>query len=103
MAIEVAAAALTKEQQKKIIKQYVIAENAWVDHDYAEPGPFNPKGKGIDPCEWKNLELNEEKMDLMAQEAVLNLYKSPKENTGYEREHPPKKKLKNQSCGLHFC
>ena len=96
-AVEVAAAALTKEQRNSFIKRHAVAENARVDHDYAEPGPSNLKGKGIDPREWGNLELNEEEMDLMAQEAVLNLYKSPKENTGYEREHPSKKKLKNRS------
>ena len=62
-----------------------------VDHDYAEPGPSNPKGKGIDLHEWGNLELNEEELDLMVQEAILNLYKSPKENTGYEKEQLPRR------------
>lgn len=65
--------------------------------DNTKPGSSNSKGKGIDPHEWGNLELDEEELDIMAQEAAFNSYQSCKENTRHDGVQMPKKDLKNWS------
>ena len=51
-----------------------------------EEGPSNPKGKGIDPREWGNINISQESFDLEAQAAAMkSLETQPKEQ---QREKP---------------
>lgn len=40
-----------------------------------QEGPSNPKEKGRDPREWRNIHLNENEMDAALQQAALESYK----------------------------
>ena len=54
-----------------------------------EPGPSTHKRKAIDPLEWGNAGISNDELDVEAQQAALNAYKS------YKEEHNKKKdKLK---------
>ena len=46
-------------------RQHEVVRGVQVKCNNAEPGTSNPKGKGIDPHEWGNLELDEEELDIM--------------------------------------
>ncbi|KAG1853450.1 hypothetical protein DFJ58DRAFT_728201 [Suillus subalutaceus] len=77
-----------------------------------EEGPSNPKGKGVDPCNWGNANLDELEVDLDAQREALETWaqthewskKAPEQENREEiqqlkqelekRNGPPVKKVK---------
>ena len=83
--IETAKAALTAEQKEIFLKRHEVVNGVQIEYSHVEPRPSNHKGKGIDSHEWGNLNLNEEELDIMGQEATLKSYKSHKENLEYSK------------------
>ena len=60
-------------------------------------GPSKPKGKGIDPCEWRNVNISCESLDIEAQAAALNSFKKQNEASKYPKEREPSRKKKQVS------
>ena len=87
--VKTAADAMTTEQKKAFVKRHKVVSP---ERENAESGPSNPKGKGIDPREWGNLNLNEEELDIAAQTAALDSYKPRKASPEYKKEKGPRKK-----------
>ena len=53
-----------------------------------ETGPSTYKGKAIDPLEWGNAGISDNELDVEAQQAALNAYKSYKEEHKKKRNEP---------------
>ena len=69
---------LTATQKEQIEQQYqnvARKQLAPISPASCGEGPSNPKGKGADPSNWGNLDLDEEELDLVAQQAALDTIK----------------------------
>lgn len=80
--VDLAAGKLTREQQQKFQKHHtnVRPRRDSLLSSRGE-GPSKPKGKGIDPREWRNVNISNESLDLGAQAAALNSFKNNSKGT----------------------
>ena len=75
--IKAAEKAMTEAQLEKVTCHQGVIDT-WCENSL-EPGPSNNKEKGIDPLEWGNAGLSEEKLNIEAQKVVLEAYNAYKE------------------------
>ena len=92
--VKAATEALTEQQKEQITRRQTLVDDK---PEKVEAGPSNPKGKGIDPREWGNINLSEEELNVEAQAAALNSFKTRKESPEYIKEKPSRKKKKSTS------
>ena len=96
-AIRIAEKGLTKGQKQKIQQR---EEKVRPRRDESESswgkGPSKPKGKGIDPWEWGNVNLSSESLDLGAQAAALNSFKKQAKATRLAKEKSHHRREKGQ-------
>jgi hypothetical protein len=60
-------------------------------------GPSRPKGKGVDPLEWGNVNISRDSLDIDAQAAALDSYKKQSKNTDYSKKRKHRSTEKPQS------
>ena len=83
--VKKAAENLTKEQKQKFQKRHAnVRPRRDSSVSSRGEGPSKPKGKGIDPREWGNVNISNESLDLGAQAAALNSFKKDTKGT---KEH----------------
>ena len=93
--VETAKSSMTKEQMERITCWQGIID-AWLENE-VETGPSMYKGKAIDPLEWENSGISNDELDVEAQQAALNAYKSYKEKHKKKR-NKPKIGMKHSQC-----
>jgi hypothetical protein len=74
-AINAASNALTEDKRKVMReRQKKMARLRKNSTSSREEGPSKPKGKGVDPREWGNVNISKESLDIEAQAAALRSY-----------------------------
>src|SRR6267378_3259111 len=64
---------LTNAQKEKIaLRHQKVTVNPLEGLESHEEGPSGPKGKGVDPRNWGNIQLDEDEADVEAQQAAFN-------------------------------
>jgi hypothetical protein len=86
-AVESAAQALTAEQHEHISRRTKAVKNQRKKStDSRGEGPSRNKGKGRDPREWGNINLDEAEMNMELQQAALESYKNLSKPSEKNRE-----------------
>ena len=65
---------LTSTQKEQLSRRYEKVQRKTAPCDRSESwgeGPSNPKGKGVDPCNWGDAQLSNTELDVDAQHAAL--------------------------------
>ncbi|KAG1888810.1 hypothetical protein F4604DRAFT_1915867 [Suillus subluteus] len=68
---------LTMEEKQRILERKRAEDNAQSQEETEtsrEEGPSNLKGKGVDPCNWGDVDLDEAEVDLEAQREALSTW-----------------------------
>ena len=98
-AVKKAAEGLTSEQKQKILRrQEKVRSRRDSSESSRGEGPSRPKGKGIDPREWGNVNLSRESLNVEAQAAALRSYKDQSKATkesSKKRRHSRDKRVRS--------
>ena len=84
--VQAAANELTNAQRQKYQRRHKIVARRSNSSSSRGEGPSEPKGKGIDPREWGNVEMSSDKIEVEAQKAAFNSLSKKKRKSTHERE-----------------
>ena len=101
--VKVAAEGLTKEQQQQILRrQEKVHPRRGSSVSSRGEGPSKPKGKGIDPREWGNVDIDPESLDVNAQLAALKTFKAQLKAQKRSQGKKSQRKEKSQSRNKNY-
>jgi hypothetical protein len=86
--IDAAVESLTDDQHEKINRREKTVRSAEDNSKSCKEGPSQPKGKGPDPLNWGNVDINPRELDTEAQRKGFEFFKSQKKVKHARGEKP---------------